>query len=281
VNVKMLAAGGACVLMAAAPAHPQDVSEPAPPGAPQRFQVRIMEGVLENAVQHGAQTVSTQIRLISPDVALFSGPARARGFRLEGYGLFFAVDVPALHRSLTWSVRTLTQSNGDLARAIQSIRRMVQAQHDARMKTELEQALRLVEVQVGPPLPASGVPAGPVIAQAASGSPEGSGAPTGPIETEPVPERVPAIIANPSATYTQAVKDALVDAMIQYGTTLGLSDGEWLTVAARENSDSILAGDLSETVTVTLRVKASDLEAYKAGTLTQEETRRRVEVGQF
>src|SRR5262245_2241639 len=78
-----------------------------------RFQIRIMEGVLENAVQHGAQTVSTQMRIVSPDIALFSGPARARGFRLDGYGVFFAVDVPALHRSVTWSVRTLTQSNAD------------------------------------------------------------------------------------------------------------------------------------------------------------------------
>jgi hypothetical protein len=226
--------------------------------------------------------VSAQIRLVSPDVALFSGPARAKGFRLDGYGLFFAVDVPALHRSLTWSVRTLTQSNGDLTRAIQSIRRMVQAQNDVRMKMELEQALRLVELQVGPPVPRAPGASRPVVTQAATAPPDGNAATASRVEPDAsASEGVPAVIANPSAAYTEAVQDAIISAMIEYGSTLGLVSGEWLTVAARENSDSILAGDLSETITVTLRVRVSDLEAYKTGALTRDDVYRRVEVAQF
>jgi hypothetical protein len=242
-----------------------------------RFQIRNMEGVLENAVQRGAQSVSLEMRKVSPDIALFSGPARARGFRLDGYGVFFAVDVPALHRSVTWSMRTLSQSNADLSRALDSIRRMVQTQHDGRMKMELEQALRLVELQVGPTTRAPAL-AGPLVARsaraAADSAPESAAAGGEPAGTS-------AVVANPSAAYTQAVQRALVDAMLDYGSTLSLNGEEWLTVAARENSDAMLAGDLSEAVTVTLRVKASDLDGFKAGRLTRDEVRQRVDMREF
>jgi hypothetical protein len=236
-----------------------------------------MEAVLENAVQHGAQTVSTRMRMISPDVALFSGPARARGFRLDGYGAFFAVDVPALHRSVTWTVRTLSQSNAELTRALQQIRRMVQTQDDDRMKTQLEQALRLVELQVVPPgaRSSSGAP----VAQPASTSATGA-AP----DTTPAPDAAPPIadlVANPGAAYTETVQQALIEAMLTYGSTLSLAPGEWLTIAARENSDSMLAGDLGDSVTVTLRVKASDLQDLAAGRLTADDVRRRVDVREF
>jgi hypothetical protein len=268
----------------AQPPVPVDAPRPSAPGAAQaRFQIRIMEGVLESAVQHGAQTVGTQMRTVSPEVALFSGPARARGFRLEGYGVFFCVDVPALHRSISWSVRTLTQSNADLTRALQAIRRIVQAQNDPRMKTEAEQALRLVELQVGPRLPRA-----VAVTEAATAMERSSGVDpldrSSTIAASAVPEPAdapPPVIANPSAAYTTAVQTAIVDAMLDYGSTLKLADEEWLTVAARENSDSMLDGDLTETVTITLRVRATDLEAFKAGRLTRDDVRSRVEVRGF
>ncbi|MGE3843836.1 MAG: hypothetical protein AB7I50_19870, partial [Vicinamibacterales bacterium] len=235
-----------------------------------RFPLRVMEGVLENAVQNGALAVSTEMRRISPDVALFSGPPKARGFRLEGYGLFFAVEVPALHRSLTWSVRTLSQANGDLSRALQAIRRIVQSQHDPRMKTELEQALRLVELQVGPSTPSSvGTQAAAIHADSQTSADTGAS------------RAVPGVITDPSAAYTDAVQSALAEAMLDYGATLNLGDAEWLTVAARETGDTLLAGDLTETVTITLRVRAADLQAFKAGRLTRAEARARVDVREF
>jgi hypothetical protein len=282
----MWMAGAAVLLAAPLLAQPvaPDAAAVAPALTQARFQIRVMEGVLETAVQQGAQAVSTQMRNVSPDIALFSGPARARGFRLDGYGVFFAVDVPVLHRSVTWSVRTLSQSNADVTRAIQAIRRMVQAQNDARMKTELERALKLVELQVGPPalraaassvtaeqadtadIPPPGVPPRDVAPPPASAADE----------TMPPP-----VITNPDAAYTAAVEDALIDAMLTYGPTLTLAPDEWLTVAARENADSILAGDLTETVTITLRVRAVDLDALKAGRLERADLRRRVEVRPF
>jgi hypothetical protein len=248
-----------------------------------KFQMRIREGVLENAVQHGAQLVSTQMRMISPDIALFSGPARARGFRLDTYGVFFAVDVPSLHRSVSWSVRTLNQSNAEITRALQSIRRMVQNQHDARMKTELEQALRLVELQVGPPNALAAAEATGAMVTPSSASLPAVAASTA---SDGAPERrapapLPEIVENPSAAYTEAVQRAIADAMLDYGATLRLGGDEWLTVAARENSDSMLAGDLTESVTITLRVRASDLEALKAGRMSRDEVRQRLELREF
>jgi hypothetical protein len=253
---------------AAAPA-----GEPAREAARLRYQIRILEGVLENAVEEGARVLGRDLREVSPGLLFFSGPARARGFRLEGYGVFFDVDVPALHRSMIWSMRTLRQSNVDVARALQSLKRYVAAvQADARTKTEIEQALRLVELQVGPP---------PGSRAAAETRPVSeSPALVAPQSIEPaVPEAGPG--ADPAEVYTAEVKKALVEAMIDHGSALSLGADEWLTVAARDNADRIPAGDLAETVTITLRVKGADLAAFRTGRLTRDEIRQRVDVREF
>jgi hypothetical protein len=156
---------------------------------------------------------------------------------------------------------------------------MVQTQNDSRMKTELEQALRLVEVQVGPPGMRTPAVTGAMMTEASGRqAPDNTLAPPA---APPMSAETSAIMSNPSEAYTDAVQRALVDAMLDYGHTLGLSGEEWLTVAARENSDAMLAGDLTDSVTITLRVKASDLEALKAGRLSRDEVRQRVEVNAF
>jgi hypothetical protein len=265
------------LVLAATPVLAQQVisTVPAPAVSSQaRFQIRVMEGVLETAVQNGALIVSSQIRQVSPDLTFFSGPARARGFRVEEYGVFFAVDVPALHRSLTWSLRTVTQSNADLTRALESIRRAVLAQNDARMKGELEQALKLVELQVGPPaMRRVTTPDASRTGQAEASPPAGE---------EPARARVPdLLLKDPGAAYTKAVQDALIDAMVDYGSTLSLDDSEWLTVAAREMGDAMMGNDLGQSVTITLRARGTDLSAFKAGRLTREEMKKKVEAREF
>ena len=70
-----------------------------------RFQIAAMEGVLERAVQLGARRLSQQVQAVSPDALFIAGAARAKGFWLEGYGVFFDVDVPAMRRSVAWSFR--------------------------------------------------------------------------------------------------------------------------------------------------------------------------------
>ena len=51
-------------------------------------------------------------------LVLLAGAARARGFRLDGYGVFFDVEVPALRRSVAWSFRVLDQSAVSLTTVI-------------------------------------------------------------------------------------------------------------------------------------------------------------------
>lgn len=274
-----LTSGALAGLLALAPMPARAQSAAAPAGEPARdaarirYQIRILEGVLENAVEEGARVLGRDLREVSPGLLFFSGPARARGFRLEGYGVFFDVDVPALHRSMIWSMRTLRQSNVDVARALQSLKRYVAAvQADARTKTEIEQALRLVELQVGPP-PASRSSAEtrPVSEASALVAPQS-------IETAVADA---ARSADPAEVYTAEVKKALVEAMIDHGSALSLDADEWLTVAARDNADRIPAGDLAETVTITLRIKGADLAAFRAGRLTRDEIRQRVDVREF
>lgn len=231
--------------------------------ARESYQLRMMEGVLERAVQHGAQLVSAEVRQVSPDLLLFSGPARARGYKLENYGAFFSVDVPAVRRSLVWSVRTLAGTRVEMVRAIDSLRRVVESQPNAQAKAELERALKLVELQVGPVVP----------------EPDGA-----PHESTRTVLRVPTAsepLADPGAVYEREVKLALTDAMLDYGPPLGIGADEWLTIAARDDDERSLGGEVGETVTVVLRIRGSDLAAFRAGRLSRDEARQRVDVKEF
>lgn len=271
-----------CTLALAAPALGQVVSQPAPDARPAserrvvrerageaRYQIRVMEGVLERAVQHGAHVVSAEIREVAPDLVFFSGPARARGFQLEGYGVFFSVDVPAVRRSLVWSFRTLNPDGRQVEQAMASLRRAVeQFQADPRTKRELQQALRLVELQVGP------LPAGADVEQ---GQPGAAGRPVEVEQAAATSAAKRAVIA-PDEAYEAEVKQALVDAMLDYGPPLGIASDQWLTVAARGDQDRTLPGELGDEVTIVLRVRGGDLQAFRAGRLGRDEARQRVEV---
>jgi hypothetical protein len=70
--------------------------------------------------------------------------------------------------------------------------------------------------------------------------------------------------------------------MIENGGLLGLDDGEWLTVAARDSAPAgpFMSGD-PDAATLVLRVKGADLVAFRAGRLTLEQVRERVEVNEF
>src|ERR1700757_896122 len=71
-----------------------------------RSNISIMEGVLQRAVVTGAENLNRRVRTVAPqDVLLLTGGAEARGFRLDGYGVFFDVEVPVLRQSVAWSLR--------------------------------------------------------------------------------------------------------------------------------------------------------------------------------
>ena len=63
-----------------------------------------------------------------------------------------------------------------------------------------------------------------------------------------------AIIDDPGLAYTNEVKAALVDAMLDYGAPIPIGDDQWLTIAARDDNDSRLGGgDPYDVSTIVLR----------------------------
>jgi hypothetical protein len=82
---------------------------------------------------------------------------------------------------------------------------------------------------------------------------------------------------DPNEQYTEAVKTALVDAMLDYGG-LPIGADEWLVVAARDSEGPLTPGAVDDASTIVLKVKGSDLLAFRSNKLTREEARKKVEV---
>jgi hypothetical protein len=272
----VLAAGLPGIVFAQAP--PQTATSTDEVRARQR--IFMMEGVLERAVQLGVDNLRRRARSVMPDDALLQGGvAQARGFPLEGYGVFFDIEVPTLRRSLAWSMRTMHDTGLALARDLAQIRSLMQSVADPRVQAEFDRTLRRIQQQIGP-TPA--VDAGQAPAQGVS-TIAASTMTDQPAAAPPPASDVDQLLMNdPNEAYTQEVRAALIDAMIENSGQLALADHEWLTVAARDNSASrpFMSGD-PDAVTLLLRVNGSDLSAFRAGRLTLEQMRARVQVTKF
>jgi hypothetical protein len=189
---------------------------PAPPPAaaidPQRRreQIIMMEAMLTQAVRLGAEDTARQIREVQPGLPLFTGVARAHGYHLEDYGVFFQVEIPGVQPSVAWILEALERDR--------SLRR------------------------------------------------DG-----GASRANVVPERT----FDPNAAYTLAVQQRLVDAMLSIRIDLGPE--EWLTVAAHDG-DVRGTPAIDEAITLVLRVKGADLLDLRAGRISLEEARKRIQV---
>ena len=93
-KVMMRAALGVAALAFSSVAMAQTPPSQADAQSKRRYQVRVMEGALVGAVTHGAGQVSRQLQPVGQNLLFLSGAARARGFALDGYGLFFDVEIP-------------------------------------------------------------------------------------------------------------------------------------------------------------------------------------------
>jgi hypothetical protein len=71
--------------------------------------------------------------------------------------------------------------------------------------------------------------------------------------------------------------------MFDHSGPMNLGAGEWLTIAARADMDRrFLSGDPNDMPqTMVLRVRGSDLQAFREGRLSREEAVKRVEVNNF
>jgi hypothetical protein len=243
-----------------------------------RQKISLMESVLESAVANGADSLMRAVRVVMPpDALMLTGAPSARGFHLEGYGLFFDVEVPAFRPTMAWTLRQLVDANGlGAAAAVNQLKAYIETVQDPRQRAALDRALRRLELQVGP--------VGPVQQDAAARP----GATTVSTQASTLPAPVqpqvdPAVVQDPNAAYTREVSVAIIDAMVENSGSLPVGENEWLTVAARDNirPDRLVPGDTSNISSIVFRIKGSDLAAFRAGRMTLEEARTHVEVKQF
>jgi hypothetical protein len=240
-----------------------------PPDAQRRRdQIQLMEGVLSRAVRLGAEQVNRRMQTIDPTMTVITGQARARGFVLEGYGIFFDVEVPSMSASAVWSMLTV-QRDLQVNAALESLRRALESMPDGPKQQEAQQAFQRVARQVGPiqpprtPTP-DAVPAGNALPPSSA-----------------VMQVPPPPLDDPDRQYAEAVKGALIDAMLDHSLSMDLGPDEWLTVAARESEVPLAPNQLYDLTTVQLRVKGSDLAVYAADRSRRAEVRQKVEVRVF
>ena len=90
----------------------------------------MIEGVLVQAVRLGAEEVSKEMQRFEPaGVTVLTGIPRARGFLLDGYGVFFDVEIPDMNQSVIWSMMNV-QRDRQVGNALDSLRG--RHRHDAR-----------------------------------------------------------------------------------------------------------------------------------------------------
>lgn len=246
--------------------RPAEAAERPSPAIQARHEIFVMERVLEQKVQLGAQMLSEQFREAGlPDVLLFAGAARARGVRLDGYGVFFDLDVPVVRLSMAWSLRVMDQPDPDVAEALGRLRELRPTLGDPSLQARLDGALRAIETRLG----------GARKVTAAPGISLGSN-----LTSFSVGPTRPHVIEDPDAVYTGEVRKAVIDAMFDHSGPMNLAPGDWLAVAAREDlAPRFLAGDPNDMPrTMILRVRGSDVAAFREGRLSREDAVARVEV---
>jgi hypothetical protein len=251
----------------AAPAIAQQT--PSRAAVEQRYQIGQMERVLEGAVEHGVTIIRDRVQALAqmPADMLVSDNAHARGFRLDGYGLFFDVVVPTFDTTLTWSLRTLDQNDLGLESAMRTLQAHVKDEGDP----NLEQALKRLELQVSPAVLAR------MAVPDTRGARNATGSASAAADGQP-PAAVDPILTDPSEAYRTEVLQALKDAMLAHSSSLGIAANEWLTIAAKGNDDRPrLAPADSGSITRMIRLRGSDLSEFLAGRITREEALKRIE----
>ena len=244
-----------------------------------RYQIGQMERLLEGAVEHGVTLIRDRFQQLTqaPADLLVTDNAHARGFRLDGYGVFFDVTAPSFETSaLVWSLRTLDQNDLGVETALKTLQDRVKGDPAS------EQALRRLEIQVGPATVANIATPAVAGARNATGTVSATSldAPAAPA-AKPSAADDP-ILANPNEAYRSEVIAALKDAMLDHSSGLNIATAEWLTIAVRGNTDRPrLAPADTESSTRVIRLRGADLAAYLARQITREEALQRIEVRVF
>ena len=263
-----------------------------------RRQIYAMEGALAKAVQFGAKQVNREIRSFSPELFSLAGEAQAHGVYLDGYGVYFDVGVPILRQSMIWSLRQMMEPNDpSLRRGIDLLKQLATNERDPAKRHDIENAINRFELELGPQSP----PFGGASSERSSAPQAAGRGPLGVVGPQTLVPDAPAaapaseaaatatarervVMQDPNRAYTEAVKNALIDAMIDFAVPMLLGPDEWLTVAARDNAprDTFAPQDpYEETATILLRIKGADLAAYRSGKIDSVEAKKRVQIQEF
>lgn len=239
-----------------------------------RQKISMVEGTFERAVQNGADNFARQIRMVAPNaegMAMLMGAPQVRGFRIEHFGVFFDVQMPSLQLSMVWPLRYTQGSdaatNAQLVELRSALERNVV---DPAVRVELIDKIREVERELQLSSRRRGGPATVANVQSATAT----APPASPVD--------PGILDDPADAWRREVRITLTDAMIENTGGVTIAPEEFIVVAARGViSPDRLVSDPGDARTIELRLKGTDLAAFRAGTLTLEETRKRVEVREY
>lgn len=275
---------GILVALAMAVAAPavQHAQQPAPEPQKRRNQILLMEGLLARAGTIAAESFGLKLQQIQPDMALFIGQSRARGFVLDGYGIFFDVEVPELRGAVVWSQLTM-QRELEMANALELLKRALLNMPEGPSRQQAEKAIHVLALQTGPIQPqrnAQGVDGSTETAiKVNEGTSQQESAPVAslePVQDVAAPQAtLKAIIKDPKKEYRDTVQRELIDVMLEYSIPMDVAPDEWLTVAARVSE----AGQRGQILM--LRVKGSDLALFAADRERRDEIRGKVEVSIF
>lgn len=183
-----------------------------------REAIDAMEGMLPTKVRAAAKETMREMEAVQQAAVNFltTSAPRARGFHLEGYGVFFYVEIPGVRSSVTSMFEQIQRDKARVERGAG--------------------ASRTAESHILP--------------------------------------------FDPNASYTEAVKRQLVDAMLDYSAPLDLRPNEWLTIAARDGDEPI-PNVIYESITMVVRARGADLADFRAGRITRKEMLKRVELRGF
>ena len=235
--------------------------------------IQFMEGVLTRAGVIAAEHIANALQQLDPSMTVFIGDrsARARGFVLNGYGIFFDVEVPELRGAVVWSQLT-QQRDMQIGNALNMLKRALQEMPDGPSRQRAQAAIRLLDMHAGPvqqQVPDLGAPADPAMTVSAGSISN----PTAPTTTAPADvAKLAALLRDPNREYRDAVQRELTEVMLDYGSPMDVGPDDWLCVAARVAE----AGQRGQTLM--LRIKGSDLATYAADKTRRDEIRGKVEV---
>jgi hypothetical protein len=203
-------------------------------------------------------------------MVMLTGMARARGFRLDGYGVVVDVEFPSIRRTVMWSMRALQRPDRQLLENMREMRKSMQDPGDAAVRQSLDQSIKELEAQIK----ANDQPVGAMTT--ASGNPGGPG-----------PTAMPPSVGDPKTDlkglYFNEITNALMDAILEHGSSVGVASDQWLTVAARESADrGFMPNDPTDmAMTFILRIKGSDLQAVRERRLPKDEARTKIEIKKY